>query len=64
MVDIFGRSRIPCTADLLGRAQLNGHPVAMTDTLAQVADTNGDNFNILQSLQTGFTTPAAGSQPR
>ena len=28
----------------------------MTDTLAQVADTNGDNFNILQSLQTGFTT--------
>jgi mechanosensitive ion channel-like protein len=28
----------------------------MTDTLAQVSDTNGDNFNILQSLQTGFTT--------
>src|SRR3954452_1579655 len=28
----------------------------MADILAQVADTNGDNFNILQSLQTGFTT--------
>ena len=36
--------------------QLNGHLAAMADILAQVADLNGDNFNILQSLQTGFTT--------
>jgi small-conductance mechanosensitive channel len=28
----------------------------MTEILAQVADTTNDNFNILQSLQTGFTT--------
>src|SRR3978361_1543442 len=28
----------------------------MTEILAQVSDSNGNNFNVLQSLQTAFTT--------